>query len=283
MPEIFFDTHAHLDYPDFAPELIPVVERASGAGISRIITIGTDLESSRRSIQLAEQFPNVFAVVGWHPSYAMNAPADLRPALRELASHPKVVALGETGLDYHRLPSLSLKSNIQSPKTPLSKGGAASDDEKYKAKQAELFRQHLEVANETGLNCVIHQRDSMEDTISLLQPFASTVRGVFHCFANDAVTMRRILGLNSLVSFTGIVTFKNGQNIRETLRETPLDQFMLETDCPFLAPVPYRGKRCEPAYVKEISEMAAQVKGCSLSELSEATCQTARRFFGKLI
>ena len=283
MPEIFFDTHAHLDYPDFATELIPVVERAVAAGISRIITIGTDFESSRRSIHLAEQFPNVFAVVGWHPSYAMNAPADLRPALRELASHPKVVALGETGLDYHRLPSLSLKSSVQSPETPLSKGDAASDDAKCKAKQAELFRQHLEVAKETGLNCVIHQRDSMEDTISLLQPFASSVRGVFHCFANDAVTMRRILGLNSLVSFTGIVTFKNGQNIRETLRETPLDQFMLETDCPFLAPVPYRGKRCEPAYVKEISEMAAQVKGCSLSELSEATCQTARRFFGKLI
>jgi len=282
MPEIFFDTHAHLDYPDFATELIPVVERASGAGISRIITIGTDLESSRRSIQIAEQFPNVFAVVGWHPSYAMNAPADLRPALRELASHPKVVALGETGLDYHRLPSASLKSKVQSLKSSSSAGDHTMEDEQYKAKQAELFRQHLEVAKETGLNCVIHQRDSMADTISVLQPFASTVRGVFHCFANDAVTMRRILGLNSLVSFTGIVTFKNGQNIRETLRETPLDQFMLETDCPFLAPVPYRGKRCEPAYVKEISEVAAQVKGCSLSELSEATCQTAKRFFAKL-
>jgi len=112
----------------------------------------------------------------------------------------------------------------------------------------------------------------LEDTLARFQPFADRVRGVFHCFANDAATMRRIVALGSLVSFTGILTFKNGQNIRDALAATPLDQFMLETDCPFLAPMPYRGKRCEPAYVKEISEVAAQVKGCSLEELSSATC-----------
>ena len=138
---------------------------------------------------------------------------------------------------------------------------------RFKARQAELFRQHLEVATELKLNCVIHQRDSLEDTLALFQPFADRVRGVFHCFANDATTMRRILALGSLVSFTGILTFKNGQNIRDALAATPMDQFMLETDCPFLAPMPYRGKRCEPAYVKEISEVAAQVKACSLEEL----------------
>jgi TatD DNase family protein len=174
--------------------------------------------------------------------------------------------LGETGLDYHRLPS--------------QKGGcSAADDERYKQKQAALFCQHLEVATELGLNCVIHQRDSLEDTLGLFQPYACQVRGVFHCFANDAATMRRILALGSLVSFTGILTFKNGQNIRDTLTVTPLDRFMLETDSPFLAPTPYRGKRCEPAYVKEISEVAAQVKGCSLDELSQATCATAEQFF----
>ncbi len=115
-----------------------------------------------------------------------------------------------------------------------------------------------------------------------MQPFADRVRGVFHCFANDADTMRRILAMGSLVSFTGIATFKNGQNVRDTLAATPLDQFMLETDCPYLAPVPYRGKRCEPAYVKEISEVVASVKGCSLEELSAATCATARKFFHKM-
>jgi TatD DNase family protein len=266
---MFYDTHAHLDYPDFAPELPEVIARAEAAGIAKIISIGTDLASSVRAIKLAEEFPNVFAAVGWHPSHATAAPLDLRPALHELARHPKVVALGETGLDYHRLPS-------------RESGVTAADDEPYKTKQAALFRQHLEVAAERGLNCVIHQRDSLEDTLAALQPFADRVRGVFHCFANDAAAMKRIVALGSLVSFTGILTFKNGQNIRDALAATPLDQFMLETDCPFLAPMPYRGKRCEPAYVKEIAEVAAQVKGCSLAELSAATCATAERFFGKL-
>ncbi|HET7625637.1 MAG TPA: TatD family hydrolase [Verrucomicrobiae bacterium] len=265
---IFYDTHAHLDYPDFAPDISQVIERARAAGIEKIISIGTDFDSSRRAIQLAEQFENIFAVVGWHPSEAMKAPDEARGELRDLAKHRKVVALGETGLDYHRLPSQN--------------GAGISEDEIYKRKQAELFRQHLEIAAELNLNCVIHQRDSLEDTLAQLAPFAGKVRGVFHCFANDAATMRRILSMNSLVSFTGIATFKNAQNIRDTLAATPLGKFMLETDCPYLAPVPHRGKRCEPAYVKELSEVVAQTKNCSLEELSAATCQTARDFFQKL-
>ncbi len=267
---IFYDTHAHLDYPDFQPDLPQVIERARAAGITKIISIGTDLESSRRAIKLAETFPAVYAVVGWHPSNAAEAPDDLRAQLRELARHPRVVALGETGLDYHHLPSEKA-------------GHSAGDDERYKHKQASLFRQHLEIAAELGLNCVIHQRDSLEDTLAQLQPFASRVRGVFHCFANDAATMQRIVAMNSLVSFTGIATFKNGQNVRYTIAATPLEKFMLETDCPYLAPVPYRGKRCEPAYVKEISETAAKAKNCSLDELSATTCRTAQEFFPKLV
>lgn len=289
MPPIFFDTHAHLDYPDFANDLPEVVKRAEAAGIAKIISIGTDLESSRRAIQLAERFENVHAVVGWHPSHASEAPADLRPALRELAAYSKVVALGETGLDYHRLPSLSINSEVRGlksadggPQSTVHSPRSTVEDERYMQKQTELFRQHLEVAAELGLNCVIHQRDALEDTIAQLTPYADRVRGVFHCFANDAEAMKRIVALGSLVSFTGILTFKNGQNIRDTLAATAVDQFMLETDCPYLAPVPYRGKRCEPSYVKEISEMAAKVKNCSLDELSLATCETARKFFKKL-
>ena len=276
----FYDTHAHLDYPDFAQELPEVLGRANDAGITRIISIGTDLESSRRALQLSERFPNVYAVVGWHPSEVNQAPADFRPALRELAKHPKVVSLGETGLDYHRLPSQEGKPG--STNAAADGGPETAEDSNYKTKQADLFRQHLEVAAELGLNCVIHQRDALEDTLSQLEPFAAKVRGVFHCFANDAVAMRRILDLGSIVSFTGILTFKNGQNIRDTLAATPLDKFMLETDSPYLAPVPYRGKRCEPAFVKEISEVAAQVKGCSLDDLSRATCDTAQKFFNGL-
>lgn len=265
---VFYDTHAHLGRAEFAEDLPQIIARAEAAGIARIITIATDLASSKRSIALAEQLPNVYAAVGWHPSDAAEAPEDFRPALRELAQHPKVVALGETGLDYHRFPS-------------RPGGEAAADVARVKAKQAGLFRQHLEVAAELGLGCVIHQRDALEDTLALLQPFADRVRGVFHCFADDAAAMRRVLALGSLVSFTGILTFKNGQNIRDTLAATPLDQLMLETDCPFLAPMPYRGKRCEPAHLQETAKVAAQVKGCSLEALSAATCATAEKFFGR--
>jgi len=192
----------------------------------------------------------------------------LRPALRKFAKHPKVVAIGEIGLDYHHLPS--------------SQGGSAEDDTRYKHRQVEIFQQQMEVAIEAGLNCIIHQRDAFDDTLTQLKPFAGKIRGVFHCFGENAERMKQVLDVGSLVSFTGIVTFKNGQNVRDTVAATPLDRFMLETDCPYLAPVPYRGKRCEPAYVKEISEVVAQVKSCSLDELSAATCKTAAEFFTKL-
>lgn len=272
---MFYDTHAHLDYTDFAHELEQVVQRAGEAGITRIVSIGTDIESSRRCIELAERFETVYAAVGWHPNDAMAAPEDVRPMMRELAKHPKVVAIGETGLDYYRLPSAQEK-------------GTAEEDERFKNKQAQVFQQQLEVAAELGLNCVIHQRDvagstaCFEDLLRMMAPFKGKVQGQFHCFAGDGEAMRRVLEIGSLVSFTGICTFKNGQNIRDTIAATPLDKFMLETDCPFLAPIPYRGKRCEPAYVKEISEVVAKVKGCSLEELSAATCATAKAFFPKL-
>jgi TatD DNase family protein len=261
---IFFDTHAHLDYPDYAPDLGEVIARAQTAGISKIISIGTSLESSERAIQLAEKFPNIFAAIGWHPTEADHAPADLRPALRALAKHPRVVAIGETGLDYHRLPE------------------GEDAIARYKQRQAEVFQQQLEIAVEFGLNCVIHQRDSFDDTLAQLAPFAGKVRGVFHCFGENVDRLKKVLDLGSLVSFTGIVTFKNAQNVRDTVAATPSGRYMLETDCPYLAPVPYRGKRCEPAYVKEISETVAQVKKCWLEEVSAATCETAMGFFPKL-
>jgi TatD DNase family protein len=264
----FYDTHAHLDYSDYTTDLPEVIERAQAAGIAKIISIGTDLDSSRRAIQLAEKFSNVFAAIGWHPSNVMDAPDDLRPALHELTKHPRVVAIGEIGLDYHHLPG--------------SQSGSAGGDTRYKQRQADIFQQQIEVAIKAGLNCIIHQRDSFDDTLAQLKTFAGKVRGVFHCFGENVERMRRVLEIGSLVSFTGIVTFKNGQNVRDIVAATPLDKFMLETDCPYLAPVPYRGKRCEPAYVKEISEVVANVKGCSLEELSDATCKTAHEFFRKL-
>lgn len=267
MPD-FYDTHAHLDYDDYKPDFAEVLVRAQSAGITKIISIATDLDSSRRALALAEKNEMVYAAVGWHPSNAHEAPADIRAELRDLARHPKAVAIGECGLDYYRLPS--------------SQGGSAADDVNYKCKQAEIFQQQLEVAVETGLNCVIHQRSSFDDTLAQIQPFAKQTQGVFHCFGESVERLQKILSVGWLVSYTGIVTFKNGQNIRDAVAATPLDKFMLETDCPYLAPVPFRGKRCEPAYVREISLTIVQVKNCSLDELSAATCGTARQFFSRI-
>jgi TatD DNase family protein len=265
---IFYDTHAHLDYDDYQPDFADVLARAQAAGITKIISIATDLDSSRRALALAEKNEMICAAVGWHPGNAHEAPADIRAELRELARHPKAVAIGECGLDYYRLPSAT--------------GGSAADDAACKKKQAEIFEQQLEVAAELNLNCVIHQRSSFDDLFAQVRPWAKKTRGVFHCFGESVERLEKVLALGWLVSYTGIVTFKNGQNIRDAVAATPLDKFMLETDCPYLAPVPYRGKRCEPAYVKEISETVAQVKLCSPEELSAATCATAHKFFSKL-
>jgi TatD DNase family protein len=249
--------------PGAAERLRAAAERYALKGFTHYVKEDTDWFASDEGLR----FFDVAQEYGLIASLAL--PPTWQPALRELARHPKVVALGETGLDYYRLPSKKA-------------GFTAADDERYKARQAALFQQHLEVAAETGLGCVIHQRESLEDILAQLAPCASRVRGVFHCFSDSVAAMQRILALGSLVSFTGILTFKNAQNIRDTLAATPLDRFMLETDSPFLAPVPYRGKRCEPAYVREIAEVAAQIKGCSLETLSGATCATAERFFSKL-
>lgn len=258
----FYDTHAHLNFPDFAADLPQVIERAQAAGIAKIVCIGTDLAGSRRAVEIAEQYPNVYAAPGWHPTHVRDAPDDVRPGLRELIRHPKVVAIGETGLDYHW------------------RGNALpADFSQYKARQNEIFRQQMELAAESGLNCVIHQREAMDDVLAAMSPFAGKIRAVFHCFSESLATMRRVLEAGWILSFTGILTFKNGANVREALAAAPAGQFMLETDCPFLSPVPYRGKRCEPAYVKEIAAAAALARGCPIEELSEMTCATAHQFF----
>lgn len=264
--DTFYDTHAHLDFPDFAGDLPATLERAAAAGISKLIAIGTDFESSRRALALAREHPQVYAVVGWHPSHVTAAPEDVRSALRELAHEPKVVAIGETGLDYHRVPR-------------GADGIEGAEAREYRLRQRRLFEQQLEVAAELGLNCVVHQRDAFDDLLVALEPFTGAVKGVFHCFGGTPEQARQVLDLGCLVSFTGIVTFRNADVVRKTAAAVPSGAFMLETDCPYLAPVPYRGKRCEPAYVKEIAEAVARARGCSLGELSAMTCRTAEQFF----
>jgi TatD DNase family protein len=265
----FYDTHAHLDHRQFAGDLPEVLQRAREAGITRIVSVGTDLESSRAAVALAERYEEVFAAVGWHPCDVADAPGDVRPALRDLVTHPKVVAVGETGLDYYHLPK--------------PRDGADDAAPRLKAKQATAFRQQLELAAEFGLPAVVHQRQSMADTLAIAAEFAGRVRCQFHCFVDGPETLRQVLAIGGMVSFTGILTFKNSAIVRESLAAVPAGHFMLETDSPYLAPVPHRGQRCEPAHVALTAATAAAVRGCSLADLSAATRSAAEAFFPKLV
>jgi TatD DNase family protein len=283
---MLIETHAHLDYPDFANDFDDVLRRATEAGVTRLITIGTSVASSRRAVDLAEKYPNIFAVIGVHPTHAEEAGEDVITPLRELAQSSRVVAIGETGLDYHRLPSLELAKERKTQ--VFAKALQTSTEEQieadihdgaYKSKQASLFEQQLDLAVELGLNVVIHQRDAWDDTLEMMRPYSGKVRGVFHCFGGTFEQASEVLDLDHLVSFTGIVTFKNGVSVREVAAQIPLGKFMVETDCPYLAPVPFRGKRCEPAHTRLVAESIANARGIPLQEISRATTATAEEFF----
>jgi TatD DNase family protein len=258
---MLIDTHAHLDYSDFDEDRAQILSRAAERGVSEIISIGTRVDSSTRAVELSENFPNVWATVGIHPGEADEAPEDAVARLRALAQSRRVVALGEIGLDYHHLPEGEDKI-------------AAN-----KKRQAELFRAQLALTAELGLTAVIHQRDSWEDTLAILKEFTGRVRGVFHCFGGTLEQAREVIALGHLVSFTGIVTFKNARQVQATAQDVAFDQFMVETDCPYLAPVPDRGKRCEPAHTRIVAEHIAKLRGVSVEEIAARTTETARGFF----
>jgi TatD DNase family protein len=282
---MLIETHAHLDYPDFANDLKDVLRRAVDAGVTRIITIGTSVESSRRAIDLAEKYPAVYAAIGVHPTYVEETEEDVFTPLRELAKNSRVVAIGETGLDYHQLPSEKVAKEKQVQVMTALRTETDEEieaqirDGAYKSKQASLFQQQLDLAVELGLNAVIHQRDAWEDTLKLMQPYTGKLRGVFHCFGGSLDQANELLNLDHLVSFTGIVTFKNGAAVREVAAQIPLWKFMVETDCPYLAPVPFRGKRCEPAHTRIVAETIAAAREVPLEEIADATTESAEKFF----
>ena len=279
---MLIDTHAHLDYPDFSEDLDDVIGRAMEAGVARIITIGTGIESSRRALALAERYPEVYAVVGVHPTNVQDEVEDFLPELRELAEHPKVAAIGETGLDYHHLPSGELESSpaIAALQADVSQDAeAAVMDGAYRSAQAEAFRVQLDLAVALELNVVIHQRDAWDDTLEIIRPYTGRIRGVFHCFGNRPDQAMEVIALGHLVSFTGIVTFKNAALVREAVVTVPEDSFMVETDCPYLAPVPHRGKRCEPAYTRLVAEQIARERDVPLEVIARQTTATAEKFF----
>ncbi len=254
------DTHAHLDFPEYADDLAAVVERARAAGVTRIITIGCDVGSSRRAVAIAEEFEDVFAVVGIHPNAAHEVPPDWLTSLRELAAHPRVVALGECGLDYHWLPETGREERI--------------------VRQHEVFRAQLALARETGLSLVVHQRACWDETLAVLRErVPDEPLAVLHCFGGTAAQATEALELGLWVSFTGIVTFKNAADVRISAALIPADRIMVETDAPFLAPTPHRGKRCEPAHVRLTAACLAQVRGLAEDEFAALTTANAERFF----
>ncbi len=281
---MLIDTHAHLDFPDFADDLDAVLTRAAEAGVARVISIGTNIESSRRAVALAEKYPNVFAVVGVHPNAAQEAGDDFIVELRTLAANPRVVAIGETGLDYHRMPGGRILEPrpaflAEMPLNDPREVEASIRDGAFKERQAEVFHHQLELAAELGMNVVIHERDAWADVLELLQPFAGRLRAVFHCYGKSIEQARELIAAGHLVSFTGIVTFKNAHLVQETVAALPGDAFMLETDCPFLAPIPHRGKRCEPAHTRLVAERVAELRGETLESVASQTTATTRRFF----
>lgn len=264
---MLIDTHAHLDFPAYSEDLPGVIERATAAGVSRIISISTSLEGSARAIELADRFAGVSATVGVHPCYVDESPEEILPQLRELAQHPQVVGIGETGIDYHR--------TQEQPGEP----NALRHWTQNREKQARFFDEQLSLAVELGLNVVVHQRDSWDDTLRVLRPYSGKLRAVYHCFGGTLSQAHQLLDLGFLVSFTGIVTFKNALGAHESAAKLPAGSFFLETDCPFLAPVPHRGQRCEPAYTRFIAEHVAKLRGETLEQVAAHTSAAASAFF----
>lgn len=269
------ETHAHLDDPCFAEDLDAVIDRAHAAKVTRIITIGTNLKSSRAALQLADRYPSVYAAVGIHPSYVRDEKKDFISELHEIATHPKVVAIGEIGIDYFHVPSdLSFEAKNQ-----------------WRENQRLAFQQQLALALELGLNVIVHQRDrplsekkegdpdAWKEALTILKPYTGKLRAVFHCFGGAPTQASELAQLGHLISFTGIVTFKNAALVRETAAAIDADGYMVETDAPYLAPVPHRGGRAEPAHTRLVAEKIAEVRNISLEEVARATTKTAEEFF----
>jgi TatD DNase family protein len=253
------DSHCHLDFPDFAGELDAIVGRAQAAGLIRIVTISTRVRRHADVLAIAERFPGVYCSVGTHPHHAHEELDVTTDELITRARHPKVVAIGEAGLDYHY---------DLSPRDAQEQG----------------FRNHIAAARATGLPLVIHSREADEDMARVLEE--ETGKGAFpavlHCFTGGQELARRAIALGLFISFTGILTFKKSDDLREIARGLPADRILVETDAPYLAPGSYRGKRNEPAYVVETAKVLAQTRGATPDEIARQTTESFFRLFSKV-
>jgi len=250
------DSHCHLNFPDLVSHLPDVLASMQANAVSHALVIGVTLPEFPQVLQLAEQYDHLFATVGVHPDNPDAEEAD-EEQLLALAAHPKVVGIGETGLDYH-----------------WCKGDLAW--------QHDRFRTHIRAARRAGLPLVVHTRESVADTLRLLrEEQAGECGGVMHCFTEDWDSARAALDLGFYISISGIVTFKNAAQVKQVASQVPLDRLLVETDSPYLAPVPFRGKQNQPAYVRHVAEELAALRGVSLEVLAEATSNNFFRLFGK--
>ena len=252
-----FDTHAHLHFPDYADDLDAVLERAQGAGVRGMVTIGTDRETNRAVVELARRLPDVWATVGIHPHDAGDAvEADFAEMEKLARSEAKVVGFGEMGLDFFR--------NLSPPEA-----------------QREVFRRQISMARELGKPVVIHCRDAHDETLAILaEERARETGGVMHCFSGDVEIARRCLDLGLFISLAGPVTYKNARALPEVARFVPEDRLVVETDCPYLPPTPHRGKRNEPAYVALTAAFVAELRGVAPEALGAAVTANAATLFG---
>lgn len=251
---MLIDTHAHLTMPEYS-DLQQVLQRASEAGVKTIINASFDEDSSRRSAELAAQYANIYASAGIHPHHADLTDEKLLKTIRGLCDGKKVVAIGETGLDYFENPVPS-------------------------EAQKKAFAMHIALAAEKKLPLILHGRSADADMLDVLaKEGRGIVKGVFHCFSGDPAYAKQVLDAGFMISFTGVITFKNAHIARETVKYVPLDRMMVETDCPYLAPQILRGKRNEPAYVVHTAEKIAELKKISFEEVAEKTSANAVRFF----
>jgi len=252
---MFIDTHVHLNADQYDDDLQQVIERALEAKVEKMIVVGFDRKTIERAMKLADEYKFIYAVIGWHPVDAIDCTPEDLEWIEQLAAHPKVVGIGETGLDYYW-------------------------DKSPKDVQQELFRKQIHLAKKLKLPIIIHNREATGDVVKILrEENAASIGGVMHCYSGSVETARECIDMNFMISLGGPVTFKNARMPKEVAKEIPLEYLMIETDAPYLAPHPYRGKRNEPSYVPLVAEEIARQKELEIDEVAKATTSNAIKFF----
>lgn len=252
---MLIDTHVHLNDEQYEQDIDQVIQRALDAGVERMVVVGFDRPTINRAMELTEQHNFIYAVIGWHPVDAIDCTEEDLNWIEELAAHPKVVGIGETGLDYHW-------------------------DKSPKEVQQELFRKQIRLAQKVQLPIIIHNRDATADVVRILQEEEAEITGgIMHCFSGSVETAKQCMEMNFMISLGGPVTFKNAKMPKQVATEIPLEYLLVETDAPYLAPHPHRGKRNEPAFVALVAEQIAELKGISLEEVEKITTQNAMKLF----